>query len=59
MNEQDVSMSNQDRLEVELMKACEDATGKDNRFVSKSSSDSMLLSFTEGVCISIFVWFWQ
>ena len=34
MNERDISMSNQDKTEVELMKVCEDAKGKDSRFVS-------------------------
>ena len=29
-------MSDQDRVELELMKACKDAKGKDSRFVSSS-----------------------
>ena len=34
MKEREVSVSDQDIVEVELMKACEDAKGKDSRFVS-------------------------
>ena len=29
-------MNDQDRVELELMKACKDAKGKDSRFVSSS-----------------------
>lgn len=34
MKEREISMSDQDKTEVELMKACVDAKGKDHRFVS-------------------------
>ena len=34
MKEREVSVSDQDIVEVELMKACKDAKGKDSRFVS-------------------------
>ena len=36
-------MSNPDKIEVELMKACEDATGKDHRFVSSEQTKALLL----------------
>ena len=34
MKERELSMSDQDKVEVELMKACQDAKEKDARFVS-------------------------
>lgn len=34
MKERDVAMTSEGKIEVELMKACEDAKGKDHRFVS-------------------------
>ena len=34
MKEREVSMSDENKVEVELMKACDDAKGKDSRFVS-------------------------
>ena len=36
-------MSNPDKIEVELMKVCEDAKGKDHRFVSSEQAKAMLL----------------
>jgi hypothetical protein len=34
MKERELSMSDENKIEVELMKACDDAKGKDHRFVS-------------------------
>ena len=44
MKEREVSLSDQDKAEVELMKACKDATDKDSRFVSFSRQCSSLFS---------------
>lgn len=38
MKEREISMSDKDKTEVELMKACVDAEGKDHRFVSFNKS---------------------
>ena len=34
LKEREVSMSDESKIEIELMKACDDAAGKDSRFVS-------------------------
>ena len=38
MKDREVPMSDQDKVEMELMKACKDAKGKDSRFVSLDHS---------------------
>ena len=60
MNERELAMTEPDKIEVELMKACNDAKGKDQRFVSAVhflvDSRTCVCRFKLGLAVKYLFW---